>query len=204
MIGRWRQQQNRGVGLGIVNLISNQPTAYTVYITSRSGSDLPNPSCKSTFLPRKLDISDPASVESLAAEVKKAHPDGIDAIINNAGVNLNPDGYSQETIKNTLKINYYGTQAVSCGSTKSWQVQMCDNFIPLVKKGGRIVNVASVGGHLNGYSADAKKRITDAASSTSALKDLVSEYEVRNARNESTCCWSAVSCGEETGSRRRF
>jgi carbonyl reductase 1 len=49
----------------------------------------------------------------LAAEVKKAHPDGIDAIINNAGVNLNPDGYSQETIKNTLKINYYGTKAVS-------------------------------------------------------------------------------------------
>jgi NAD(P)-dependent dehydrogenase (short-subunit alcohol dehydrogenase family) len=56
---------------------------------------------------------------------------------------------------------------------------MCDNFIPLVKKGGRIVNVASVGGHLNGYSADAKKRIQEAASSTSALKDLVSEYEVR-------------------------
>jgi short-subunit dehydrogenase involved in D-alanine esterification of teichoic acids len=45
--------------------------------------------------------------------VKKEHPDGIDAIINNAGVNLNPDGYSQETIKNTLKINYYGTKAVS-------------------------------------------------------------------------------------------
>jgi len=45
--------------------------------------------------------------------VKKAHPDGIDAIINNAGVNLNPDGYSEETIKNTLKINYYGTKSVS-------------------------------------------------------------------------------------------
>jgi len=57
---------------------------------------------------------------------------------------------------------------------------MCDHFIPLVKKGGRIVNVASVAGHLNGYSADAKKKIQEAASSTSALKDLVSEYEVRH------------------------
>ena len=56
---------------------------------------------------------------------------------------------------------------------------MCDHFIPLVKKGGRIVNVASVGGHLNGYSSEAKKRIQEAASSTSALKDLVTEYEVR-------------------------
>jgi len=48
----------------------------------------------------------------LAAELKKAHPDGIDAIINNAGVNLNPEGYSQETITKTMKINYYGTKAV--------------------------------------------------------------------------------------------
>jgi carbonyl reductase 1 len=45
--------------------------------------------------------------------VKKEHPDGIDAIINNAGVNLNPEGYSLETIKNTLKINYYGTKSVN-------------------------------------------------------------------------------------------
>jgi len=56
---------------------------------------------------------------------------------------------------------------------------MCDQFMPLVKKGGRIVNVASVAGHLNGYSSDAKKRIQEAVSSTSALKDLVTEYEVR-------------------------
>jgi len=55
---------------------------------------------------------------------------------------------------------------------------MCDHFIPLVKKGGRVVNVASVAGHLNGYSADAKKRIQEAASSTSVLKELVTEYEV--------------------------
>jgi NAD(P)-dependent dehydrogenase (short-subunit alcohol dehydrogenase family) len=55
---------------------------------------------------------------------------------------------------------------------------MCDAFIPLVKKGGRVVNVASVGGHLNGYSAEAKKKIQDAAVSTSALMNLVSEYEV--------------------------
>jgi short-subunit dehydrogenase involved in D-alanine esterification of teichoic acids len=96
----------------MVNLISSLPTAYTVYITSRSGSDLPSPSSSSTFVHRKLDISDSSSVKALAAEVKEAHPDGIDAIINNAGVNLNPEGYGQETIKNTMKTNFYGTKAV--------------------------------------------------------------------------------------------
>jgi len=55
--------------------------------------------------------------------------------------------------------------------------------MPLVKRGGRIVNVASVGGHLNGYSADAKRRIQEAASSTSAVKSLVAEYEVRQPRD---------------------
>lgn len=107
--------QNRGVGLGIVNLISKNPSAYTVYMTSRSGNDLPNvpSSSSSTYLHRKLDISDLSSVKSLAEEIKKAHPDGIDAIINNAGVNLNPEGYSEGTIKNTMKTNFYGTQAVS-------------------------------------------------------------------------------------------
>jgi NAD(P)-dependent dehydrogenase (short-subunit alcohol dehydrogenase family) len=64
---------------------------------------------------------------------------------------------------------------------------MCDNFIPLVKKGGRVVNVASVAGHLNGYSADAKKRIQEATSSVSAVMDLASEYEVRWRGDERKC-----------------
>jgi carbonyl reductase 1 len=51
-------------------------------------------------------------VQSLADEVKKAHPQGIDAIINNAGVNLNPEGYGAETIRKTLETNFYGTKAV--------------------------------------------------------------------------------------------
>jgi NAD(P)-dependent dehydrogenase (short-subunit alcohol dehydrogenase family) len=64
---------------------------------------------------------------------------------------------------------------------------MCDNFIPLVKKGGRVVNVASVAGHLNGYSADAKKRIQEATSSVSAVMDVASEYEVRWRGDEREC-----------------
>lgn len=55
---------------------------------------------------------------------------------------------------------------------------MCDSFMPMVKAGGRIVNVASVGGHLNGYSAEIKKRIQGATSSTSDVMELVTEYEV--------------------------
>lgn len=94
--------------------MSTLPTGYTVYITSRSGDDLPaapSSSCHS-FIHRKLDISDPESVKALATEVKREHPHGIDAVINNAGVNLNPQGYSESTIQETLAVNFYGTKAV--------------------------------------------------------------------------------------------
>jgi NAD(P)-dependent dehydrogenase (short-subunit alcohol dehydrogenase family) len=90
------------------------PTPHTVYLTSRSGIDLPSPpsTSQNTYIPRKLDISDPAAIKALAQEVKKDQPGGIDAVINNAGVNLNPGGYSKETIMGTMKINYHGTKAV--------------------------------------------------------------------------------------------
>lgn len=83
-------------------------------MTSRSGNDLPDApsSSRSTYIHRKLDISDADSVGALASEVSKQYPDGIDAIINNAGVNLNPDGYSASTIQRTMGINFYGTKAV--------------------------------------------------------------------------------------------
>lgn len=40
------------------------------------------------------------------------------------------------------------------------------------------MNVASVGGHLNGYSKVVKERFENATKSSLALMDLVDEYEV--------------------------
>ena len=54
---------------------------------------------------------------------------------------------------------------------------MCDAFLPLITKGGRVVNVASVAGHLNGYSSSAKNKMQDAATSLSKLDALLEEYE---------------------------
>lgn len=54
---------------------------------------------------------------------------------------------------------------------------MCDAFLPLLKKGGRVVNVASVAGHLNGYSDSAKNKLRDASTSLSNLDSVLREYE---------------------------
>jgi NAD(P)-dependent dehydrogenase (short-subunit alcohol dehydrogenase family) len=55
---------------------------------------------------------------------------------------------------------------------------MCEAFVPLIQKGGRVVNVASVAGHLQGYSQDAEQKLKDGAKSLSAINKLVEEYEV--------------------------
>lgn len=105
--------QNRGVGLGIVNLITASKTAYTLHITSTSGEDLPSAPSGSIYHHYALDISDADAVKTFANEVGKAHKGKIDAVVNNAGRNLNPDGYSKDIVQKTLATNLYGTWQVS-------------------------------------------------------------------------------------------
>ena len=62
----------------------------------------------------KLDIADPASVQSLANAIKNDHA-GLDVLVNNAGVNLD-DEYSPANVKKTLDTNYRGTLNVNAGS----------------------------------------------------------------------------------------
>jgi len=159
--------KNRGVGLGIVNRILASSDPYTLYLTSRSGNDLPKAKDPHTFHSVKLDVSDPASVKAFAAQVEKEQgKGGVDALINNAGLNVDQSkGYNREAVRETMKTNFYGTRA------------MCDAFLPLLKKGGRIVNVASVAGHLNGYSSSAKDKMKDASTSLGKLNALLEEYE---------------------------
>ncbi|KAL0932332.1 carbonyl reductase [Colletotrichum truncatum] len=92
----------------------------------------------------QLDISDSKSIENLASFLKKEHPEGVDFVINNAGIAM--QGFDSNVVKNTLGCNYYGTLE----ATRAW--------IPILKADGRIVNVASVSGSLNKYSSQVKER----------------------------------------------
>ena len=62
--------------------------------------------------------------------MKKAHPDGIDFLINNAGVAMN--GFDNNVVKTTLGCNYYGTLA------------MTQKMLPQIHDGGRLVRRGSI------------------------------------------------------------
>jgi len=70
-----------------------------------------------------------------------------------------------DVVKATLKTNYYGTLA------------MTQEFLPLIRPKGRLVNVASSSGVLIPYSESLKKALTDAAkTSVNACTDMMEKF----------------------------
>ena len=72
-------------------------------------------------------------------------------------------GFNSNVVKETLHTNYYGT------------LEATTELLPLLRKGGRLVNVASMSGHLNKYSdsvrdAFIKAADTDVASVTAIMQ----------------------------------
>lgn len=88
-----------------------------LYATSRKGVNLGlKPTSRDTQIRYpKLDITDKASIDNLAENIKTEHG-GCDVLINNAGVNLD-DKYSPNNVRLTLDTNYRGTLHVSCSDT---------------------------------------------------------------------------------------
>jgi NAD(P)-dependent dehydrogenase (short-subunit alcohol dehydrogenase family) len=85
----------------------------------------------------KLDLDDAGSISACASEVQRRHGQ-IDVLINNAARAYKHADQTAWTTKTrtTVKTNFFGTLAV------------CEAFLPLIKPGGRLVNVASMAGHL--------------------------------------------------------
>jgi carbonyl reductase 1 len=67
-------------------------------------------------------------------------------------------------VKTTLECNYYGT----LGATRT--------FLPLIRDGGRLVNVSSTSGLLNKYSPDIEKRFR-AAKTVAEISKLMEDFK---------------------------
>lgn len=157
---------NRGIGLAICKrILTTEPSIspLKLFAASRSGQDLglqSNHATRSVIYP-KLDISDHSSVTSLAQEV---HQYGsVDVLINNAGINLDNE-YGPQNARKTIDVNYRAT------------LDMCQTFIPLLSKSGRIVNLSSTASQLKAYSPELQARFRDPHNTTQTLDDIAEEY----------------------------
>lgn len=212
---------NKGIGLAIVrNLALQYPSSalndgpLLIYLCARDkgrgedavtsiGSDAQLKAAKAlaaeggltTVRYHGLDISRTKSVLDFAGFLEKEHPEGIDVVVNNAGIAMNgfgttthcppylpgpffvcllilpPLGPQTDTtavradinvVRETLQCNYYGTLT----ATRS--------LLPLIRPGGRLVNVSSMSGHLNAkYSAE----IRTAFAASESVDDITALME---------------------------
>ncbi|KAK5662221.1 hypothetical protein OQA88_8126 [Cercophora sp. LCS_1] len=180
---------NKGIGLAIVRQLalqypaSNNPTVpLQIYLCARSPSlgtaaldtllhadplltqskALSASGGPTTIHYHPLDIASQSSIASFAAFLSETHPGGIDILINNAGIAL--DGFDLNVVQTTLGVNYTGTLALTRA------------LLPLMKRGGRVVNVASTAGMLDGYFSPGLKARFLGATQVDEVTRLMEEF----------------------------
>jgi len=85
----------------------------------------------------QVDISDEKSVGAAYETIRQVYPDGIFAVVNNAGINegLAVELTPMDVYKKVMEVNYFGL------------IRITKAFIPLLKKtSGRFINMSSIAG----------------------------------------------------------
>ena len=129
-----------GVSRGIGNALAEKflKEGYEVIGTSTSGTaDIKNKSL--TML--KLDLSSSKSIEQCIKEFKKLNKK-IDILVNNAGIWSGEEKNIQlldlSYLRRVLEVNLFGT------------IDLTEKILTLIKNGGKIINISSKEGSLNG------------------------------------------------------
>ena len=140
---------NRGIGLEVCHQLAGR--GFVVLLTARDSQKAETAAKKlgsaETVEPLALDVRDPRSIETAAAQVSSRYG-RLDVLINNAGINYD----TWETAENA-DINGTVMETITTNLLGPWRV--CQAFLPLLRKSraGRIVNVSSESGSLANMSA---------------------------------------------------
>lgn len=161
---------NKGIGFAIVRGLCKRFDG-VVYLTSRDverGKKAVADLNKENLYPsyHQLDITDINSVEVFRNYIKSKY-DGIDILVNNAAIAFKSNATESVAVqaKETLFVNYFSL------------VSACEILLPIVKNGGRVVNISSSSGHLSHIpSEDLRKKFLDPKLTIAELSKLMQEY----------------------------
>ncbi|KAM7539449.1 hypothetical protein Aperf_G00000049248 [Anoplocephala perfoliata] len=168
---------NKGIGNGIVELLAKhlKSSEWHVYLTARNVSlgEEAVRNFEGQGLPVKfhqLDITDAKSRHELVEFMKKNYPDGVNILVNNAAIAYKNDSTAPfgEQARVTLETNYTAT------------VQMCLDFLPIMAKNSRLVNVASMAASMtfNAMSEEKARKLMK-ASSLKEVDELMANFVKR-------------------------
>ncbi|KAG6459699.1 carbonyl reductase [NADPH] 1 [Manduca sexta] len=161
---------NKGIGFAIVRGLCKRFNG-TVYLTSRDEergkkavADLNKEGLNPSY--HQLDITDNKSIERFRDYIKSKY-DGIDILVNNAAIAFKSASTEPVAVQaeQTLFVNYFSL------------VSVCDILFPIVKNGGRVVNISSSCGHLSHIpSGNLRKRFQDPELTVEELSALMQQY----------------------------
>lgn len=183
---------NKGIGYCIVRRLLQQSSEDTVvYLTCRDhdrGNEAIRCLQAEGLRPQfhLLDIACMQSICQLKAHLLERYG-GLDVLVNNAGFAFKFDAMEPvgEQAKETIRVNYFGT------------LTMCKELMPLVRRGGRVVNVGSMAGSVHSWGTRLKRRITSADLTEQELTDLMMEFvtdanfDPKGLRNKG---WPGTTC----------
>jgi len=168
---------NKGIGKEIARKLAAMPGMRTVLgcrnaeLGSAAAQDLAGGS-PSAVLVQRLDLTDPASIESTAEFIRREFG-RLDVLVNNAAVCFNdPTLYGkvpytpfEQQADITMRTNFFGTLAVS------------QQMLPLLRESPspRIINVASAAGRLRG-SQEKLDAITSPSLTVAQLESLMRDF----------------------------
>lgn len=165
---------NKGVGFGIVETLAKAlDDNWRVYLTARN-IELGQAALKqltdkglSNIAFHQLDICDGASINALATDMKAAHPEGINILVNNAGIAYKQASTAAfaEQAEVTMRTNFTAT------------LEVCRKLTPLLAKDAKVVNVSSLVCTMafKKCGSDLQKRLRSPLS-TSETESLMAEF----------------------------
>jgi NAD(P)-dependent dehydrogenase (short-subunit alcohol dehydrogenase family) len=123
---------SRGIGKAVAEKFLNE--GFRVIGLSVSGN---YPFQHKYLAVHKIDLANPVGIKRFA-EIIEDQKEKIDIVINNAGISIDKSStISVEILKRTLDVNLYGL------------IQLTEQLIPFVNKGGHIINLSSGLGSLS-------------------------------------------------------
>jgi NAD(P)-dependent dehydrogenase (short-subunit alcohol dehydrogenase family) len=151
---------NRGLGLETARELARRdwaviPTARDEKLGTAAAQGIPG----ARF--RRLDVSDPASIATLAGSLRE-EGQRLDLLVNNAGITM--EGFDERVARGTLDTNFYGP------------LRLTEALLPLISDGGTIVMVSSGMGELSNLSPGLRKRFGDPNLTQAGLLELVESF----------------------------
>ncbi|CAH0731468.1 unnamed protein product, partial [Brenthis ino] len=161
---------NKGVGFAIVRGLCKRFEGI-VYLTSRDekrGAAAVAALNQEGLHPNyhQLDITDKQSITTFRDYLKEKYG-FIDILINNAAIAFKTKAPEPVAVQaeQTLFVNYFSV------------LSTCDILFPIMRNGGRVVNISSSAGHLSLIPSETlRKRFQDPNLTTQELSELMNKY----------------------------